>query len=111
MKASHHKRVWIWSFAAALACLFVAAYNRLGIWRMESHHATLMGVMIYYLRAQWIGLAVPLVGVYAGFRLKAAKADDARPMVPDCLAIFAFGWCLICILMWRLQDAFVYPEW
>ena len=104
------KRVWMWIVAAALACLFVCGYNRFGVWRMESEHAVLVSVMVYYLKVQWLGFVVPVAAICAVWRLQAAKTVDRGHLLPDLLTAFTLSWCFICILMWRLQDARMFPE-
>ena len=104
------KRIAIWSIGATLSCLFVCGYNQFGLWQMESERAVLITVMLVYIKLQWFGFVAPLVGILAGCRARGAGGNSCHQLVPDLLSIFTVSWCLVCILMWKLQAARMFPE-
>ena len=57
--------MWIASLLAFGACSYVCAYNRFGIWRLDSEQRFIFLPTERFLDLQWIMFVVPVCGVLA----------------------------------------------
>jgi len=95
--------MWIASLLGFCACSYVCAYNRFGIWRLDSEQRFIFLPTERFLELQWIMFVVPVFGVLVAIKYGMSKHVGRLLLFAECLYVFAVAWPLIAILVWQLQ--------
>jgi hypothetical protein len=90
------------STMALLACLFVVAYNHVGL-MLATKGQMPPAVALAFLKLQMIAFALPLAGYATALKMR--KSPDYLWMVllSQLVFLFAFAWPLIAILQWQID--------